>query len=559
MRKLITPLVLGMTMGFASIASAQNWPVYGGDSGNTRYSQSTQINASNVDKLKVQWALQLGTTRSQESTPILVGDTLFVTSSFGPKNTFAVNAKTGEVKWTYQPDVPKGIDQYACCDVNNRGVAHADGKIFLGRLDAHVVALDEKTGKELWKTAIIDYTSGSVITSPPTIVKNLVITGYGGGEYGVRGSIVALDQKTGKEVWRTQTVPQPGEPGGDTWKGDSGKYGGAVAWHIGSYDPKLNLVYYGTSNPSPWSASVRGNDSSDIGKFSNLYSASVLALNADTGKITWHYQFTPHDAWDYDGVNELVFADLPVEGKKTPVIMQANRNGFFYVIDRASGKLISAKKYIEAVNWATGIDLKTGTPIEAAGNAKRPGMKRKASDVCPNLIGGKNWMPMSYSEATGLVYIPTMNLCMDMEGIQSEYKRGAFYLGVNFDLGKVGPGGHMGGVKAWDPIKQQEVWFNKEDLPYTGGMMTTKSNLLFHGDIKGIFKAVDAKTGKLLWKFNTGSGITAAPMTYTLDGKQYIAVVSGRTLSIPAFFGALGEKMVAASPEGGTMYVFALN
>jgi alcohol dehydrogenase (cytochrome c) len=559
MRKLINPLVLGMTMGFATIASAQNWPMYGGDSGNTRFSQSTQINASNVDKLKVQWALQLGTNRSQESTPILVGDTLFVTSSFGPKNTFAVNAKTGEIKWTYQPDIPKGIDQYACCDVNNRGVAHADGKIFLGRLDAHVVALDEKTGKELWKTAIIDYTSGSVITSPPTIVKNLVITGYGGGEYGVRGSIVALDQKTGKEVWRTQTVPQPGEPGGDTWKGDSGKFGGAVAWHIGSYDPKLNLVYYGTSNPSPWSASVRGNDSSDVGKFSNLYSASVLALNADTGKITWHYQFTPHDAWDYDGVNELVFADLPVEGKKTPVIMQANRNGFFYVIDRASGKLISAKKYIEAVNWATGIDMKTGTPIEAAGNSKRPGMKRKASDVCPNLIGGKNWMPMSYSESTGLVYIPTMNLCMDMEGIQSEYKRGAFYLGVNFDLGKVGPGGHMGGVKAWDPIKQQEVWFNKEDLPYTGGMMTTKSNLLFHGDIRGMFKAVDAKTGKTLWKFNTGSGITAAPMTYTLDGKQYIAVVSGRTLSIPAFFGALGEKMVAASPEGGTMYVFALN
>jgi alcohol dehydrogenase (cytochrome c) len=559
MRKLITPLVLGMTMGFASVASAQNWPMYGGDYGNTRFSQSTQINASNVDKLKVQWALQLGTTRSQESTPILVGDTLFVTSSFGPKNTFAVNAKTGEIKWTYQPDIPKGIDQYACCDVNNRGVAHADGKIFLGRLDAHVVALDEKTGKELWKTAIIDYTSGSVITSPPTIVKNLVITGYGGGEYGVRGSIVALDQKTGKEVWRTQTVPQPGEPGGDTWKGDSGKFGGAVAWHIGSYDPKLNLVYYGTSNPSPWSASVRGNDSSDVGKFSNLYSASVLALNADTGKITWHYQFTPHDAWDYDGVNELVFADLPVEGKKTPVIMQANRNGFFYVIDRTSGKLISAKKYIEAVNWATGIDLKTGTPIEAAGNAKRPGMKRKASDVCPNLIGGKNWMPMSYSETTGLVYIPTMNLCMDMEGIQSEYKRGAFYLGVNFELGKVGPGGHMGGVKAWDPVKQQEVWFNKEELPYTGGMMTTKSNLLFHGDIKGIFKAVDAKTGKTLWSFNTGSGITAAPMTYTLDGKQYIAVVSGRTLSIPAFFGALGEKMVAASPEGGTMYVFALN
>jgi alcohol dehydrogenase (cytochrome c) len=559
MRKLLNPVVLGLAMGIASMASAQNWPMYGGDSGNTRFSTSNQINAGNVNKLKVQWALQLGTNRSQESTPILVGDTLFVTSSFGPKNTFAVDAKTGQVKWTYQPDVPKGIEQYACCDVNNRGVAHADGKIFVGRLDAHVVALDAKTGKELWKTQIVDYTQGAVITSPPTLVKNLVITGFGGGEYGVRGAIVALDQTTGKEVWRTQTVPQPGEPGGDSWKGDSGKLGGAVAWHIGSYDPKLNLVYYGTSNPSPWSASVRGNDSSDIGKFSNLYSASVLALNAETGKITWHYQFTPHDAWDYDGVNELVFADYPVDGKKVPVIMQANRNGFFYVIDRANGKLISAKQYIEGVNWATGIDMKTGTPIETAGNAKRPGMKRKASDICPNLIGGKNWMPVSYSAQTGLVYIPTMNLCMDMEGIQSDYKRGAFYLGVNFDLGKVGPGGHMGGVKAWDPVAQKQVWFNKEDLPFTGGMLSTGGNLLFHGDIKGWFKALDAKTGKELWKFNTGSGISAAPMTYTLDGKQYVAVVSGRTQSIPAFFGALGEKMVAASPEGGTLYVFALN
>ena len=279
MRQFLTPVVLGMALGVSSIASAQGWSVYGGDSGNTRYSEAKQVTTGNVSKLKVQWALQLGTNRSQESTPILVGDTLFVTSSFGPKNTFAVNAKTGEVKWTYQPDVPKGVEQYACCDVNNRGVAHQDGKIFLGRLDANVVALDAKTGKELWKTQIIDHTGGSVITSPPTLVKNLVITGYGGGEYGVRGSLVALDQATGKEVWRTYTVPTGTEPGADTWKGDSGKNGGAVAWHIGSYDPKLNLVYYGTSNPAPWSASVRGNDSSDVGKFTNLYSASVLALN----------------------------------------------------------------------------------------------------------------------------------------------------------------------------------------------------------------------------------------------------------------------------------------
>ena len=558
MNRFITPVALGLTLGLAATAQAQNWPVYGGDTGNTRYSASNKINTGNVGKLNVEWALQLGSLRSQESTPILVGDTLFVTSSFGPKNTFAVNAKTGEVKWTYQPEVPKGIDQYACCDVNNRGVAYNNGKIFLGRLDANIVALDANTGKEVWKTPIVDYTGGSVITSPPTLVKNLVITGFAGGEYGVRGAIVALDQNTGKEVWRTFTVPGPGEPGGDSWKGDSGKNGGGVAWHIGSYDPKLNLVYYGTSNPSPWSASVRGTDSSDYGKFSNLYTASILALNADTGKITWHYQTTPHDAWDYDGVNELVFADLPFDGKKTPVLMQANRNGFFYVIDRASGKLLSAKQYVEGVNWATGIDMKTGAPIEAAGNVKRPGMKRKASNICPNLIGAKNWMPMSYDQQTGLVYIPTMNLCMDLEGIDAEYKRGAFYLGVNFDLGKMGPGGHGGGVKAWDPVKQKEVWFNKDELPYTGAMMSTAGGLVFHGDIKGWFKALDAKTGKTLWKFNAGSGITAAPMTYELDGKQYIAVVSGRTLSIPAFFGALGERMVAASPEGGTLYVFSV-
>ena len=212
-----------------------------------------------------------------------------------------------------------------------------------------------------------------------------------------------------------------------------------MAWNVGSYDPKLNLVYYGTSNPSPWSALVRGNDSSDVGKFTNLYSASVVALDGDTGKIKWHYQFTPHDAWDYDGVNELVFADLPMNGQKTPVIMQANRNGFFYVLDRANGKLLSAKQYVDGVNWATGIDMKTGAPIEAANNAKRPGMKRKASDCVPNLLGAKNWMPMSYDAQSGLVMIPTLNLCMDMEGIEGDYKRGAFYLNVNFDLGRQVP------------------------------------------------------------------------------------------------------------------------
>lgn len=558
MKLLMKSVAFAAAFGAASLASAQSWPVYGGDTGNQRYSQGSQITPANVSKLNVKWALQLGSNRSQESSPILVGDTLYVTSSFGPKNVFAVNAKTGEVRWKWSPEMPKGVEQYACCDVNSRGVAYNDGKIFVGRLDAKVTALDAKTGKEMWTQTVVDYTQGSVITSPPVVAKNVIITGFGGGEYGVRGALVALDQSTGKEVWRTHTVPVGNEKNADTWKGDTGKTGGGTAWNVGSYDPKLNLVYYGTSNPGPWTAIVRGNDSSDIGKFTNLYTASVIAMNPDTGNIVWHYQFTPHDAWDYDGVNELVFADLPVDGKTTPVIMQANRNGFFYVIDRANGKLVSAKNFVPT-NWATGIDMKTGMPIETANNEKRPRLKKWAKDICPNLVGGKNWMPMSYNPKTGLVYIPTNNLCMDLEGVQEEYKRGQFYLGVNFDLDKPGPGGYLGGLKAWDPVAQKEVWFNKDDLPFNGGTMTTATGLVFAGDIKGTFRAMDAKTGKELWKFNAGSGISAAPISYTLDGKQYVAVVSGRTQSMPAFFGKIGEKMVAASPEGGTLYVFALN
>ena len=558
MKLLIKSVAMAAALGAATLASAQSWPVYGGDTGNQRYSTAGKITPANVNKLSVKWALQLGTNRSQESTPILVGDTLYVTSSFGPKNVFAVNAKTGEVRWKYSPEMPKGVDQYACCDVNSRGVSYNDGKIFFGRLDAQVTALDAKTGKEIWTSKVVDYTQGSVITSPPTLVKNLVITGFGGGEYGVRGALVALDQATGKEVWRTHTVPVGNEKHADTWKGDTGKTGGGAAWNVGSYDPKLNLVYYGTSNPGPWTAVVRGNDSSDIGKFTNLYTASVIAMNPDTGNIVWHYQFTPHDAWDYDGVNELVLADLTIDGKQVPALMQANRNGFFYVIDRANGKLISAKNFVPT-NWATGIDLKTGMPIEAPNNEKRPRLKKWAKDICPNLVGGKNWMPMSYNPKTGLVYIPTMNMCMDLEGIQEEYKRGQFYLGVNFDLDKPGPGGYLGGLKAWNPVTQKEVWFNKDDLPFNGGTMTTTTGLVFAGDIKGIFRAHDAKTGKELWKFNTGSGISAAPISYTLDGKQYVAVTSGRTQSMPAFFGKIGEKMVAASPEGGTLYVFSLD
>jgi PQQ-dependent dehydrogenase (methanol/ethanol family) len=557
--KRISPLLsLLCLLCLASISAADSgaaWGIYGGDTANTRYSSLDKINTGNVQQLKVAWALQLGSVRSQESTPILVGDTLYVTSSFGPKNVFAVDAKTGTVRWRYSPDVPGGIDQFACCDVNNRGVAYANGKVFVGRLDGHMVALDAKTGAELWKTQVVDYTQGSVITSPPTIVKNLVITGFGGGEYGARGYLSALDQDSGKEVWRFWTVPGPGEPGNDSWKGDSWKYGGATAWLIGSYDPALNLIYYGTSNPSPWGGSIRGLDSGNYGIMTNLYSSSTLALNADTGKLVWHYQSTPHDVWDYDGVNELVLADVTVNGQKTPAMFKADRNGFFYVLNRQTGKLISAQSYVP-INWATGVDMTTGRPIEVPD--KRPRFKFRAMNICPNLLGGKNWHPMSYSPQTGLVYIPSMNLCMDMEGAEPAYKRGSFYLAFEFDLGKSGPGGYMSELMAWDPVKQQKVWGNKDALPWLGGTMTTAGGLVFHGDVRGWFKALDAKTGKQLWQFNTGSGVAAAPMTYELDGKQYVAVVSGRTFSIPVFLGPIGKQMVDASPEGGTLFVFEL-
>lgn len=550
---------LGLVLGFAASASAQNWPVYGGDSGNTRFSHATQITPANVKNLKVAWTLQMGTLRSQESTPIVIGDTMYVSSSFGPATVFAVNAKTGEVKWRYQPDVPPGISQYACCDVQNRGVAYNDGKIFVGLLDAHVVALDANTGKKLWETKITDYKNGSVITSPPTLVKNLVITGFGGGEYGARGQIVALDQATGKEVWRTYTVPLPGEPNGDTWKGDSAKNGGGGAWYVGSYDPKLNLVYYGTSNPSPWANIVRSTDTSDYGNLTNLYTSSVLALDPDNGKIVWHYQYTPNDAWDYDGVNELVFADLPVNGKKTPVLMSANRNGFFYVLDRATGKLISAEPFVD-VNWATHVDLKTGRPVETANDEKRAGVNRKATGMCPSLLGGKNWMPMSYDQATGLVYIPTLNLCEDnVDAASVEYKRGSFYLGTDFKITPPLKGDYMGALKAWNPVTHKVVWSVTNPLPYNGGAMSTASGLVFEGNVQGWFNAYDAKTGKELWKFNAGSGISQAAMTYTIDGKQYVAVMSGRTESIPAFMADIGAKVVNASSEGGTLYVFSLN
>ena len=529
------------------------WGMNGHGYDNMRFSPLTQINAQNAKNLKMVFSMQLGSLRSNESTPVVIGDTMYVSTSWGPKYVYAIDARTGEQKWKYEPEIPDDVLQYACCDVNNRGVTFSDGKIFVGRLDGQLAALDAKTGKELWVSQVVDYKQGSVITSPPLVVKGMVITGFGGGEYGARGSLQAYDAATGKEMWKTYTVPGEGEPGNETWKGDSWKHGGGAAWLIGSYDEKTNTIFYGTSNPSPWNAVVRSTGTGDYGKFSNLYTASTLALDPDTGKIKWHLQTTPEDAWDYDGVNELVLADLKINGQTVPAMMKADRNGFFYVANRETGKLISAEKFVP-VNWASKIDVATAKPVEDPD--KRPGVNHPAKDICPNLLGGKNWQPMSYNPQTGYVYIPSNNICMDWSVSDVNYRRGVFYLGAEFPT-HAGPGGYLGEIEAWDPVAQKKVWGVKEDLPFNGGTMTTAGGLVFYGNLHGAFKALDAKTGAELWKTNLGSGIGAAPISYQIDGKQYVAVVVGRTAAIPAFLGDIGKQMTAATPEGGALFVFS--
>ncbi len=530
------------------------WAVAGHDYGNTRFSPLKQINSENAGKLSLVYSFSLASLRSNESSPVVIGNTLYVTTSWGPKYVYALDAATGARKWTYEPEIPDDVLQYACCDVNNRGVSYADGKLFIGRLDGKLTALDASTGKELWTSNVVDYKQGSVITSPPLVVRDKVITGFGGGEYGVRGSLQAFDINTGKQVWQTFTVPAPGDPGSETWKGDTGLHGGGAPWLVGSYDPKSDTVYWGTSNPGPWNTGVRSTGDGNFGKLTNLYTASTLALDPNTGKIKWHIQGTPADAWDYDGVNELVLANLKKDGKEVPALMKADRNGFFFVANRETGELLSAEKYIYA-NWAEKFDIKTMRAVENPD--KRPGPGHPAKDICPNLIGGKNWQPMSFNPETGLVYIPTNNVCMDWSVSDISYKRGVFYLGAEFPT-KEGPGGFLGELVAWDPVNSKKVWSIKQDLPFNGGTLTTGGNLVFYGNLHGDFHAIDAKTGKVLWKKNLGSGIGAGPVTYSVDGKQYVAVVVGRTASIPAFLGDIGKKMTAAAPEGGSLFVFAV-
>jgi PQQ-dependent dehydrogenase (methanol/ethanol family) len=545
----------------------KEWTMPNKDAASTRYSQLDEINAGNVKNLKVSWTFSTGVLRGHEGGPLVVGNTMFLSTPY-PNIVYALDlTKEGApIKWKYTPKQDPNVIPVACCDTVNRGVAFADGKIFLNQLDTTTVALDANSGKELWKVKQGDYHTGQTVTSAPMIIKDKVISGISGGEFGVRGFVTANDVNTGKQVWRmysTGPEAEVGFPGSvETWKGEEWKRGGGTTWGWYSYDPDLNLLYYGTGNPGSWNPDQRPGD--------NKYSMTIFARDPDTGKAAWAYQKTPHDAWDYDGINENVLVDLTMNGQMRKVLVNFDRNGFAYVLDRKTGELLRGDAFV-TVNWAKGIDLKTGKPIEDP--EKRTSATKNTKDICPSAMGGKNQQPVSFSPKTGYFYVPSNNLCMDYEGVEVKYQAGQPYVGA-IVVSKPGPGGHRGEFMAWDPVNGKKVWGIKEQLSAWGGALSTAGDVVFYGTMEGWLKAVDAKTGDVLWKFKTPSGIIGNPMTYAgPDGRQYVAVLSGiggwsgigvaadMSLEDPtAGLGAIGafKDLANFSNQGGVLTVFSL-
>ena len=523
-----------------------------------RYSTLAQVNEKNVGKLVPAWTYSFGgeKQRGQESQPLVHNGKIFVTGSYS--RAFALDSKTGEEIWQYDHRLPEGI--LPCCDVINRGGALYDNLFIFGTLDAQIVALDQDTGKVVWKEKIDNFKDGYSNTAAPLIVKGKVITGVSGGEFGIIGRLEARDAKTGKMVWMRPTVEGHmgtlnGKDNGisgktnATWPGDLWKTGGAATWNGATYDPEVDLIFVGTGNPAPWNAHMRPGD--------NLFSTSTVAIDPDTGKIAWHYQFTPNDGWDYDGVNETVAFNNG--GKK--LAGHADRNGFFYVLDRTNGKLVNAFPFVNQIDWATGIDMKTGRPIETGVRPGDPaasadGKKGKQIFVAPSFLGGKNWMPMAYSQATGLFYVPSNEWGMDLWNEPVTYKKGAAYLGAGFTIKPLNDD-YIGALRAYDPMTGERVWEVKNKAPLWGGVLATAGNLVFTGTPEGFLKAFNAKTGEELWKFQTGSGVVSSPITWEEGGEQYIAVASGWGGAVPLWGGDVA-KAVKYLNQGGSLWVFKL-
>lgn len=499
-----------------------------------RHSPLKQITTANVKDLQVAWTFSTGVLRGHEGNPLVIGHVMYVHSAF-PNKVFALDlAKPGAPQlWQFTPEQPQDVIPIACCDVVNRGLAYSPkyDRLYIELLSGDLLALNAKDGKQVYRVKSADYKKGETMTNAPLVVGDAVITGISGGEFGVRGRVTAFSAVDGHELWRgystgpdkevmitanTLKSPYPTDQGADlgvsTWQGDQWERGGGTTWGWYSYDPELNLFYYGSGNPGVWNPDQRPGD--------NKWSMSIWARNPQTGEVKWVYQMTPHDAWDYDGVNEMVLFDK--DGKK--LLAHFDRNGFGYTLDRTTGKLIVAQPY-GPVNWATKIDLTTGRPVEDA--SKRTNSKGNTTGICPAAIGFKDQQPSSYDPETGYFFVPTNNICMDYEGVQVKYSAGQLYVGAIVRMFP-GPGGNRGAVIAWDPMTGKIVWKDKENLAAYGGTLNTAGGVVFYGTMEGWLKAVDSKTGKLLWEFKTPSGIIGSPMTYVgPDGKQYVAVLSG--------------------------------
>ena len=569
--------------GIGAPADGQ-WLLPAGDYQNTRYSPLAQITVSNVANLKVATTMSTGILAGHEGNPLVVGTTMYVVTPF-PNLLYAIDLTKpgGAVKWVYSPNPSPQSIGIACCDVVNKGAMFADGKIVYATLDAHVVAVDATSGKEVWKTKVGDINKGETMTMAPIVVKGKVLVGNSGAELGVRGYLAALDLGSGRELWRAYSTgsdkdvrigpdfkpfyekDQGSDLGLRTWTGEQWKLGGGTVWGWLSYDPELDLVYYGTGNPGVWNPDMRPGD--------NKWSAAIFARDPDDGMAKWAYQIVHHDAWDYDEIQENILVDLPWNGQTRKVLLHPARTGFMLVMDRRTGELLSAPKYEPSTNWASGFDLKTGRAQEDSSKRTRQGQVTRM--ICPSASGAKDMQPAAWSPRTQLLYIPADHLCMDYEGLEANYIAGTPYIGASVRMyAAPGADSARGELVAWDPVKGQKVWGLVEDLPLWSGVLTTAGDVVFYGTMDGWLRAADARSGRLLWSFKTGSGIVGNPMTYLgPDRKQYIAVYSGvggwlGAVASPeistddpfAVLGATGAvpDLKKKSARGGMLYVFAL-
>ena len=596
-RKLSIPMVAAAVLSWSCLTIANdgvlkltkdpnNWAIWGGDYAGQRYSKLDQINSKNVKDLQVAWTFSTGVLRGHEGGPLVIGDTMYVHTPF-PNKVFSINLADQSINWMYEPQQNPDTIPVMCCDTVYRGLAYADGRIFLQQADTNLVALDAKSGKVIWKVKNGDPKKGSTNTNAPIVVKDMVLTGISGGEFGVRGFLAAYSVKDGSLVWKAYSTGPDKEMlvdpektthllkpiGKDSslksWKGDQWKIGGGTTWGWYSYDPDLDLVYYGTGNPSTWNPTVRPGD--------NKWSMTIMARDADTGMAKWFFQMTPHDEWDFDGINEMILADLKIGGKTRKTLVHFDRNGFGYTMDRVTGELLVAEKFDPSVNWATHVDMKTGRPqVVAKYSTDQNGADVNTQGVCPAALGSKDQQPAAYSPRTGLFYVPTNHLCMDYEPFEVEYVAGQPYVGATlsmFPAGKVTKDGtsNLGNFIAWDATKGKIKWSISEPFSVWSGALATAGDVVFYGTLEGYLKAVDAKSGKELYRFKTPSGIIGNVNTYTYNGKQYIAVLSGiggwAGIGMAAGLegdseglGAVGayKGLSSYTQLGGSMTVFAL-